>query len=84
MKLIDTIFPLVGALSSVTSKIPEVFLKVSSAQRSCDCHVILLRPQVDSDVLRSGDGTEAVLDLWTRESPHNYENNMRIHEVSRK
>jgi len=37
---------------------------------------------LDSNVLKASGDTEATIGVWTRESPHNYENNSRIHEVS--
>jgi len=35
---------------------------------------------LDSSVLKASGDTEATIGVWTRESPHNYENNSRIHE----
>lgn len=37
--------------------------------------------QVDSEVLQTSGEGEAVVGVWVRESPHNYENNSRINEV---
>lgn len=37
-------------------------------------------PRVNSDLLKPGNKEEKVVAVWTRESPHNYENNSKINE----
>ena len=76
MRLMDSLYPLVPALQAAVSSCPTISHKVSHPPL---LHGTVIPSQLTD--LRSGEETkESVVGVWTRESPHNYDNNAHVTE----
>lgn len=76
-RLLDTLYPLVPHLQSAISSWPAASPTVS--QSHCSSGGVNSSPQL-VEVDSQQDLKQSVVGVWTRESPHNYDNNTHITE----